>query len=55
LILGVMTHDGDLVVAGGTGPLTPDQRRAIAALLDPPVGKHGAFTLTNRFGMFTCR
>lgn len=40
LILGVMTPDGVLVVAGGTGPLKPLQQRAVAALLEPPAGRH---------------
>ncbi len=38
LILAVPAPDGGLVVAGGTGRLSPAQAREVAALLRPPAG-----------------
>jgi ATP-dependent DNA ligase len=55
LILGLYDAAGELVIAGGTGPLKPGQQREIAALLEPmgathpwppdvPMGRAGIWT-----------
>jgi ATP-dependent DNA ligase len=40
LILGLYDETGRLIVAGATGPLSPAQRREVAAELWPPTGSH---------------
>ena len=40
LILALPGPNGELMVAGGTGPLRPGQQRELAGLLRPPAGAH---------------